>query len=93
MVSYQTNEMTITVPSNVPGKVYASAIYDSKFLSAIEGLQSFVDDMHADCDMAYDWVCEMAECSSFVADNEAWNMFYDAWESCDNRNQNNYITE
>ena len=40
-----------------------------------------MDDMHADCDMAYDWVCEMAECSSFVADNEAWDMFYDAWQS------------
>ena len=82
--------MTITVPSNVPGKVYASAIYDRKFLSAIEGLQSFVDDMNADCDMAYDWVCEMSDISSFVADNQAWDMFYDAWESCDNRNDNNY---
>ena len=73
--------MTITVPSNVPGKVYASAIYDRKFLSAIEGLQSFVLDNTADCDMAYDWVCEMADISSFVADNEAWNMFYDTWQS------------
>ena len=79
MVSYQTKQMTITVPSNVPGKVYASAIYDRKFLSAIEGLQSFVFDTTADIDMAYDWVCEQAGISTFVADNVAWDLFYEMY--------------
>ena len=63
------------------GKVYLSLVEDNAFLSAIEGLQSFVLDNNADFDMAYDWVCEMAECSSFVADNYAWDMFYETWQS------------
>ena len=41
----------------------------------------FVDDTNADIDMAYDWVCEMADCSSFVDDNPAWEMFYFNWQS------------
>jgi hypothetical protein len=60
---------------------FQSLIEDSAFMSAIQGLQSFVLDTSADCDMAYDWVCDQAECSSFVCDNDAWNMFYDTWES------------
>jgi hypothetical protein len=60
---------------------FQSLIEDSAFVSAIEGLQSFVLDNLADCDMAYDWVCEMAECSSFVCDKKAWDMFYEIWES------------
>ena len=70
-----------TVKSQTEGKVYVSLVHDSAFVSAIEGLQSFVLDNNADCDMAYDWVCEMAECSSFVCDNKAWDMFYETWQS------------
>jgi len=47
---------------------------------------TFVNDTHADVDMAYDWVCEMLEIVSFVDNETAWNSFYDVWESCDNRN-------
>ena len=47
---------------------------------------AFVDDTNADVDMAYDWVCEMLDISSFVDNNRAWDSFYSAWESCDNRN-------
>ena len=50
---------------------------------------AFVDDTNADVDMAYDWVCEMLDIDSFVDNEKAWNSFYDAWESCDNRNDLN----
>ena len=69
---------------------FQSLIEDFAFVDAIAQLSAFVDDTNADCDMAYDWVCEMADCSSFVCDNKAWDMFYDAWESCDNRNDTQY---
>ena len=32
--------------------------------------------MNPDVDMAYDYVAEVAECGSFVHNNDAWNMFY-----------------
>ena len=60
---------------------FQSLTEDSSFVNAIQGLQDFVLNTAADCDMAYDWVCDQAECSSFVADNAAWDMFYDAWET------------
>ena len=47
---------------------------------------AFVDDTHADLDMAYDWVCEMLDICSFVDNEAAWDSFYDAWASSDNRN-------
>ena len=40
--------------------------------------------MNADIDMAYDWICDQAECSSFVADQPAWDLFYDMWDSTQN---------
>ena len=49
----------------------------------------YVNDTNADIDMAYDWVCEMLNISSFVDNETAWNSFYDVWESCDNRNDLN----
>ena len=76
--------MTITVPSQTEGKFYISLVQDPAFISAIEGLQSFVLDTNADCDMAYDWVCDQADCHSFVADGPAWDMFYDMWETTQN---------
>jgi hypothetical protein len=51
---------------------------------------SFVNDTHADVDMAYDWVCEMANCSSFVADKDAWDYFYDMWSNSSDRVQYNF---
>ena len=49
-------------------------------------MEAFVNDTNADIDMAYDWVCEMLDISSFVDNEIAWNSFYNCWESCDNRN-------
>ena len=45
---------------------------------------AFVNDTNADVDMAYDWVCEMLDISSFVDNNTAWDSFYETWESCEN---------
>ena len=56
----------------------------------MEGMIAFVNDTHADVDMAYDWVCEMMNISTFVDNEIAWDSFYNTWESCDNRNENLY---
>jgi len=74
-------QMPTLIRNTETGKVHISLIEDPAFLSAIEGLQSFVLDNNADCDMAYDWVCDQAECHSFVCDNPAWDLFYDTWQS------------
>ena len=46
---------------------------------------AFVNDTNADVDMAYDWVCEMLDISSFVDNQIAWDSFYETWASCENR--------
>ena len=51
---------------------------------------SFVDDTHADIDMAYDFVCEQLGIDSFVDNEAAWNDFYTYWEAADNRCQTEY---
>ena len=51
---------------------------------------AFVNDTNADVDMAYEWVCEMLDISTFVDNNVAWDSFYETWESCENRNENLY---
>ena len=50
---------------------------------------AFVNDTNADVDMAYDWVWEMLDISSFVDNEIAWDSFYETWESCENRNDLN----
>ena len=42
---------------------------------------SFVNDTHADVDLAYDFVCEQLGIDSFVCNNKAWDDFYDTWEA------------
>ena len=75
-----TNLKQMTIIRNIAtGKVHLSLVEDNAFLSAIQGLHSFVVDNNADCDMAYDWVCDQADISSFVADNYAWDMFFDVY--------------
>jgi len=78
------NNETTSMPTlirNNDNKVYISLIEDPAFISAIEGLQSFVLDTNADIDMAYDWVCDQANCHSFVCDGPAWDLFYFNWQS------------
>ena len=43
-------------------------------------MSTFVSDTFADIDMAYDWVSDQAEISSFVSDLKAWNMFYEIYD-------------
>lgn len=66
-------------------KFRQSLIEDSEFLNAIEGLQSFVLVNDADCDMAYEWVCDQANIHSFVTDQPAWDLFFETFSEaiCD----------
>ena len=52
---------------------------DSDFISALQGLQSFVIETGADLDMAFDWVCDQAEMNSFAGDLDAFSCFYDVY--------------
>jgi hypothetical protein len=64
---------------NETGSFFVSLVENDKFRSAIEGLYEYVLDTGIDCDGAYDWVCDQAEISTFVADQYAWDMFFDVW--------------
>ena len=68
------------IKDNNTDKTWVSLIEDAEFRSAIASLYDFTVETDADCDMAYDWVCDQANCSSFVADQPAWDMFYSVWE-------------
>lgn len=57
---------------------------DSKFIGALQGLQSFVIETGADLDMAFDWVCDQAEINSFAGDELAFNLFYDVYSEASN---------
>lgn len=60
---------------------FQSLIEDSAFVDAINSMSGFFYEMNPDIDMCYDYICEQADCHSFVADKDAWDMFYDAWET------------
>ena len=51
---------------------------------------AFVNDTNADCDSAYDWVCEMLDTDGFVENQKAWDSFYETWESADNHCATHY---
>jgi hypothetical protein len=74
------NKATNTV-TNDQGKVRLSLVHDSAFVNAIETMKNFYFEMNPDIDMCYDYICEVAGCSSFVDDKKAWDMFYDVWDS------------
>jgi hypothetical protein len=58
-----------------------AAVYNNpRFIDALQGLQSFILNNNADIDMAYDWVSDQADISSFVCDLKAWNMFYEIYD-------------
>ena len=65
---------------NETGKFFVSIAEDSRFCDVIGQLYDFVADTNADCDTAYDWVCERCDIGTFVADTYAWNMFYDVYD-------------
>jgi hypothetical protein len=62
-------------------KFRKSLIHDEEFLSAIQGLQSFVLNTDADCDSAYEWVCDQCNIHSFVDDKPAWDLFFETFSS------------
>jgi hypothetical protein len=43
-------------------------------------MANFVDDTHADLDMAYDWVCAMLDIDGFVESKEAWSDFWNKYQ-------------
>jgi len=61
------------------GRYFVSLVENDRFRDVIAGLYDFVIETNADADMAYDWVCDQCEISTFVADNFAWDMFYDVY--------------
>ena len=63
-----------------------SLLQNPKFIDAIQGMSSFCYEMNPDIDMAYDYVCEQANVSTFVADGPAWDLFYDMWEVVQSEN-------
>jgi hypothetical protein len=65
-------------------KFRQSLIEDYTFLSAIEGLQDFVLNLDADCEMSYEWVCDQCNIHSFVADDLAWDLFFKTFTSATN---------
>jgi hypothetical protein len=52
---------------------------NSAFISALQGLQSFVIETGADLDMAYDWICDQTGITSFCHDGAAFDCFYDVY--------------
>jgi len=50
------------------------------FTDALESMSGFFYEMNPDIDMCYEYVCEQANIGSFVCNNDAWDMFYQAWE-------------
>ena len=86
----QTKRMTYSPSYSITGKrimkqddsahFFVSIAEDSTFCDVIGQLYDFVADTNADADTAYDWVCEMCDIQTFVADTYAWDMFYNVWE-------------
>ncbi len=86
--------MTYTPTFSITGKrimkdtesarFFVSLAENNEFQQVIEGLYDFVIDTNADCDDAYDWVCDQLDIQTFVADTYAWDMFYNVWEQASN---------
>ena len=66
--------------TNPEGKTRISLVQDPDFVGAIEMMPKFLLALNPDIDMAYEYVCDMADCHSFVDDAPAWDLFYAMWE-------------
>ena len=66
------------------GRFFVSLAENNEFQQVIEGLYDFVIDTNADCDMAYDWVCDQLDIQTFVADTYAWDMFFNVYTHASN---------
>ena len=67
--------------NTIMNKTNQMLLNNSAFISALQGLQSFVMETGADVDMAFDWVCDQAQINSFAGDPDAFSCFYDVY--CD----------
>lgn len=87
--AYQTNPMTYTPSISITGKrimkesdsarFFVSLAENNEFQQVIESLYDFVTETNADCDMAYDWVCDQLDIQTFVADTYAWDIFFQVY--------------
>ena len=65
--------------NTIMNKTNPMLLNNSKFIGALQGLQSFVLETGADVDMAFDWVCDQAQINSFAGDLDAFDCFYDVY--------------
>ena len=63
------------------GKWFMSAMEDTNFRAAVARLYDHMGTVKFDCDAAYDWVCEQAGIATFVADQWAWDCFWNVYDS------------
>ena len=75
--TYSMENKANMITKGIVGKIAT----DPAFLSALEGLDSFVFDNSADLDMAYDWIADQTGIDSFVHDKKAFDLFYDAFDA------------
>lgn len=67
--------------STETGKWWMSEMENDCFRAAIASLYDFVVETNANCEMAYEWVCDQCGIDTFVADNWAWDCFFDVYLS------------
>jgi hypothetical protein len=67
--------------STETGKWWVSEMENDCFRGAIASLYDFVVETNANCDSAYDWVCDQCGIDTFVADTWAWDCFYSVFDS------------
>ena len=53
----------------------------SRFRAAIARLYDHMGTVKFTCEDAYEWVCEQAGITTFVADQWAWDCFYNVYDS------------
>jgi len=63
------------------GKVFLSQMENKKFREVIASLYNFIAETQLGCEEAYDWVCDQVGIDTFVADEWAWDCFWNVWDS------------
>ena len=63
------------------GKWFLSAMEDTNFRDAIARLYDHMGTVKFTCEDAYEWVCEQAGIDTFVADQWAWDCFWNVYDS------------
>jgi len=63
------------------GKVFLSQMESESFRSVIAKLYDQMSTVTFNCDDAYQWVCDQAGIQTFVADQWAWDCFWNVYDS------------